>query len=207
MMKKLLFALMFAGSLLSAKSGCLLVQSGELDVIWKAYKTPDKIGVKGKLTAVEYFPNKKEGKNFKDLFVGSKVIIDTTKVDSGNSVRDEKLVKYFFRQMSEMKIKGEILSIKADPHTKGKPRTGKMEVAFTMNGKTVHTWLDYYYAKESFKAQGNIDLLDFEAANALASINKICYDLHKGKTWSDVSIGFVTNVKATLCNVNIKKIQ
>jgi hypothetical protein len=204
-MKKLLFALLLGSSLLLAKSGCVLVQSGKIEVMWKAYKTPEKVGVKGKLTAVEYLPNKKEGKNFKELFVGSKVIIDTTKVDSGNSVRDEKLVKFFFSRMSETKITGEILSITADPHTKGDPRTGRMEVAFTMNGKTVRTELDYHYEKELFKAQGNIDLLDFAAGSALASINKACYDLHKGKTWSDVSIGFVTSVKATLCNVDIKK--
>jgi len=202
-MKKLLFALLVTGSILSAKSGCVLVQDGKLDVIWKAYKTPEKIGVKGKLTAVEYLPHQKEGKNFNELFVGSKVIIDTTKVDSGNTVRDEKLVKFFFTQMNEPKITGEILSIKADPHTKGKPRTGKMEVAFTMNGKTVNTVLDYHYEDEIFKAQGNIDLLDFSAGKALTSINKACYDLHKGKTWSDVSIGFVTHVKATLCHVDV----
>jgi len=190
---------------LYAKTGCTLVQSGKLDVLWKAYKTPEKIGVKGKLTAVTYIPNKKSGKNFKELFVGSTVLIDTTKVNTGNSVRDEKLVKFFFTQMKEPKISGKILSIKADPHVKGTPRTGKMEIAFTMNGKTVTTVLDYHYEKESFKAQGNIDLLDFAAGNALATINKACYDLHKGKTWSDVSIGFITTVKATLCNVNTKK--
>ncbi len=204
-MKKILTALVLTGALLSAKTGCTLVQSGELKVMWKAYKTPEKIGVKGVLPAVTYTPHTKEGKNFKELFVGSKVTIDTTKVDSGNQVRDEKLVKFFFSQMSDMKITGEILSIEADPYTIGKPRTGKMEVAFTMNGKTVKTTLDYHYEKEEFKAQGNIDLLDFAAGGALASINKACYDLHKGKTWSDVSIGFVTHVKATLCNVDTKK--
>jgi len=204
-MKKLLFALLVTGSLLSAKSGCVLVQDGKLDVMWKAYKTPEKIGVKGKLTSVEYLPHQKEGKNFKELFVGSKVIIDTTKVDSGNSLRDEKLVKFFFTQMSTPKITGEILSIKADPRVKGKPYTGKMEVAFTMNGETVKTVLDYHYENEAFKAQGNIDLLDFAAGKALASINKACYDLHKGKTWSDVSIGFVTHIKATLCHTNVGK--
>ncbi|MCB4763942.1 MAG: YceI family protein, partial [Sulfurovum sp.] len=64
--------------------------------------------------------------------------------------------------------------------------------------------LDYHYEKEEFKAQGNIDLLDFAAGQALASINKACYDLHKGKTWSDISIGFITHIKATLCNVEKK---
>ncbi|MCB4758696.1 MAG: YceI family protein [Sulfurovum sp.] len=203
-MKKLLFVLMSTGAILLAKTGCTLVQSGKLNVLWEAYKTPNKIGVKGKMTSVAYIPHQKEGKNFKELFVGSKVAIDTTKVDSGNSVRDQKLVKFFFAQMSQPKITGEILSIKANPHTKGKPRTGKMEVSFTMNSKTVKTVLDYHYEKEEFKAQGNIDLLDFAAGQALASINKACYNLHKGKTWSDISIGFITHIKATLCSVEKK---
>jgi hypothetical protein len=63
----------------------------------------------------------------------------------------------------------------------------------------------YHYENGLFSAKGTIDHMDFTAGNPLASINKSCFDLHKGKTWSDVSIGFATTVKATLCNVKIKK--
>jgi len=201
MKKTLTTALLLAGTLLYAKGGCTLVQSDSVDIVWQAYKTPEKIGVKGKFPSLSYHPAHKAGKNFKALFEGATVVIDTTKVDSGNTVRDGKLVTYFFKQMKTPKITGKILSVSPNAHTKGKPYTGKLEVALTMNGKTVNTLLDYYYEKELFKAQGNIDLMDFAAGNALKSINRACYDLHKGKTWSDVSIGFVTKVKATKCEM------
>jgi len=202
-MKKILLASLFAATLLFAKSGCVLVQSGKLDVIWQAYKTPQKVGVKGRFLSVTYIPHQKEGENFSALFVGSKVIIDTSRIDTGNGVRDERLVKYFFTQLKDTTITGEIRAMHPDAHTKGKPYTGTMEVAFTLNGRTVLTTLDYHYEKESFKAQGNIDLFDFAANKALAGLNSACYDLHQGKTWSDVSIGFVTQVKATLCHADV----
>jgi hypothetical protein len=63
----------------------------------------------------------------------------------------------------------------------------------------------YTYEKEQFHAQGTIDLFDFSANEALSRLNKSCYALHKGKTWSDVSMAFTTEIKATLCNVKVDK--
>ena len=74
-----------------------------------------------------------------------------------------------------------------------------------MNEKTLTIPMKYFYSEGKFDASGTIDLADFAASDALASINKSCFDLHKGKTWSDVSISFSTAVEATLCNVKIKK--
>jgi polyisoprenoid-binding protein YceI len=189
-----------------AATGCVLVQPNTMNVNWKAYKTLGKIGVGGKFTSVTYTPHALEGKNFKELFVGSKVSIDLSKIDTGNPGRDETLVKDFFSVMKGKTIEGEIVDIKkTDKHEKGKPRTGVVSVKLTMNEKTLTIPMKYIYADDKFDASGTIDLLDFTAGDALASINKSCYDLHKGKTWSDVSIAFSTTVKATLCNVKIKQ--
>ncbi len=189
-----------------APTGCVLVQPNTMNVNWKAYKTLGKIGVGGKFTSVTYTPHALEGKNFKALFVGSKVSIDLSKIDTGNPGRDETLVKDFFSAMKGKTIEGEIVDIKrTDKHEKGKPRTGVVSVKLTMNEKTLTIPMKYVYNEGKFDARGTIDLFDFAANDALASINKSCYDLHKGKTWSDVSIGFSTTVDATLCNVEIKK--
>jgi len=189
-----------------AKTGCVLVQPNSMQVNWKAYKTLGKIGVGGKFTSVTYTPHALEGKNFKELFVGSKVSIDLSKIDTGNPGRDETLGKDFFSVLKGKTIEGEIVDIKkTDKHEKGKPRTGTVSVKITMNEKTLTIPMKYFYEEGKFDAKGSIDLMDFMAGDALASINKSCYDLHKGKTWSDVSIGFSTTVEATLCNVNIKK--
>jgi len=189
-----------------AATGCVLVQPNTMNVSWKAYKTLGKIGVGGKFTSVTYTPHALEGKNFKELFVGSKVSIDLSKIDTGNPGRDETLVKDFFSVMKGKTIEGEIVDIKkTDKHEKGKPRTGVVSVKLTMNEKTLTIPMKYIYNEGKFDASGTIDLFDFAANDALASINKSCFDLHKGKTWSDVSIGFSTTVEATLCNVKIKK--
>lgn len=188
------------------KTGCVLVQPNTMNVTWKAYKTLGKIGVGGKFTAVNYTAHALKGKNFKELFVGSKVSIDTSKIDTGNSGRDKTLVKMFFGKLSSPTIEGTITDIKkSDKHEKGKPRTGTVSVEITLNKKTLIIPMKYVYENEIFNASGTIDLFDFAANNALASINKSCYKLHKGKTWSDVSIAFNTKVKATLCHVKIKK--
>ena len=189
-----------------AATGCVLVQPANIDVSWKAYKTLGKIGVGGKFTEVKYTANALEGKNFKELFVGSKVSIDLSKIDTGNPGRDETLVKDFFSVLKGKTIEGEIVDIKkTDKHEKGKPRTGVVSVKLTMNEKTLTIPMKYFYTEGKFDATGSIDLFDFAGNDALASINKSCFDLHKGKTWSDVSIGFSTTIEATLCNVNIKK--
>ena len=203
-MKKILLSLATLYTLGQA-GGCLLVQPNSMNVDWKAYKTLGKIGVGGKFTAVNYTPTALEGKDFASILVGSKVDIDTQKIDSGNSGRDETLVKFFFDKMSSGSIQATIKNIKADKRIKDKPRTGTVQVMITMNQKSLIIPMKYSYADSKFRAEGTIDILDFDAKSALTSISKSCYDLHKGKTWSDVSIGFETTITATLCDVKIEK--
>lgn len=204
-MKKILLALGLLYSVVNA-GGCVLTQSNDMNVTWKAYKTLGKIGVGGKFTAIEYKPTSLEGKNFKELLVGSSVVIEMDKIDTGNPARDKTLVEFFFDKMGEKKINATIKDIKADPYTQDKPRTGVVTASITMNKKTQLIPMKYHYENDIFTATGTIDLADFEALTALASINKSCFELHKGKTWADVTIGFQTTIKASLCDVpNIKK--
>jgi len=203
-MKKIILAVATAYSLAQA-GGCLLTQTDTLNVNWKAYKTLGKIGVGGKFTDVSYSPNRLEGKNFRELLVGSKVSIDVRKIDTKNPARDETLVKFFFNKLADSQVEGTITDIKAFKKVKGKPRRGVVTISLTFNKKTLSIPMRYIYKDNKFKARGAIDLADFGATKALASINKSCFDLHKGKTWSDVTIGFSTIIKASLCDVKLKK--
>ena len=203
-MKKILLSLLTVASLASA-GGCLLTQSDDMNVTWKAYKTLAKLGVEGKFTEVNYVANKKEGKNFKELLVGSKVSINLSKVDTKNKARDKTLVNNFFSKLKSKNIEGVIISIKANERVKGQPYTGNLDINLSMNSQTVTIPMNYKYIKETFTAIGTIDLFDFDANDALKSINKNCFDLHKGKTWNDVSIGFSTTIKASLCDAKIVK--
>jgi polyisoprenoid-binding protein YceI len=201
-MNKIIFSFLTLSALTYA-GGCVLTQSDDMKVTWKAYKTLAKLGVGGEFTSVNYTPNKKEGKNFEELLVGSTVSIDISKVDTKNEGRDKTLVESFFTKLNGKTIEGKIVAIKAKKREKGKPYTGTLDVNITMNEKLLQVPMSYIYDKENFKADGIIDLFDFEAKPALSSINKSCYDLHKGKTWNDVSISFITTIKATLCDVKI----
>jgi len=205
-MKKILLTL---GTLLTIanSAGCVLVQDEKMNVAWDAYKTDSRITVHGKFVDVQYSPKSSEGKNFRELFVGSKVSMSSSNIDTGITSRDETIVQFFFNKLSSPKIEGIITDIKADDmnHTKGKPKTGVVTVEITMNEKTVTTPMNYNYFKEDFSATGAINLADFAALDALASVDKSCHDLYKGKIWSDVTIKFHTTIKATLCDVEIKK--
>jgi len=204
-MKRIILSTLLLLSLGNA-NGCLLEQSDDINVTWKAYKTFAKLGVGGEFTDVKYTANKKSGKNFKELFVGSKVSIDISKVDTKNKGRDKTLVDMFFAKLKGGKIEGVIKDINADKSKDGKrPYTGTLDVSLTMNEKTLLIPMRYRYKKGDFQAIGTIDIFDFNGQSALSSINKSCFDLHKGKTWSDVNIAFRTTIKASLCDGDVTK--
>jgi hypothetical protein len=203
-MRKLLmilviFATFMHAELTAPKTGCILSQEGKVSVSWKAYKTPAKKGVGGVFDKVVYTAVKAEGKNFKEILVGSSVVINTNSVNSKNEGRDLKLVNSFFKLMGDGKITAKIVDMTSDKRVKRDPRTGTLTIDISMNGITKTVPMNYSYDKEVMKSEGFIDILDFSGSDALASINKACFDLHKGKTWSDVAIGFELNIKAILC--------
>jgi len=206
-MKNIILSLLMVFSIVSSanaesKNACELSQVGDVKVSFKAYKTPSKIGVGGVFDSVKYTSIAPVGKNFSSILVGSKVLIDTTSVNSKNSGRDAKLVKFFFNMMSGKNIDAKITDIKADKKVKDAPRTGLVAIEVRMNGVTKSVPMKYSFSDGMFSATGVVDILDFGAGKALSSINRACFELHKGKTWSDVSIGFSAKIDGLLCNAN-----
>ena len=181
-------------------TGCDLSPVGKFSVSFQAYKTAAKVGVNGSFDRVNFKAIRPTGKNFREIFVGSTVNIETASVNSKHKERDMKIATFFFNKMSSQNIAAEIIAISSDKRIKGKPRTGTLLVNVTMNGKTKKVPMTYSYMDGLFDATGVIDILDFSGSNALSSMNKACYDLHKGKTWSDVTIGFSTKIEALLCS-------
>jgi len=205
-MKNVIISALVALSIVSslhanAKSGCELAQVGAVEVGWIGYKTNEKVGVGGNFDSVAYTPITKSGENFRSILVGSTVVIDTSSVNSKDKGRDEKLVKFFFGMMSDKNINAKIVDIKADEKVKDAPRTGVVSVEIEMNGVKKTVPMKYSFGNDVFEAKGTIDILDFSANKALSSINEACFDLHKGKTWSEVGISFKTKIEAILCKV------
>ncbi len=204
-MLKVIIALILGVVFLNAKgvqhTGCDLSPVGEFSVTFKAFKTPAKVGVSGSFDRVNFKAIRQTGKNFREIFVGSTVNIESSSVNSKHKERDIKIVTFFFNKMSDDSIVGKIIAISSDKRVRGKPRTGTLLIQMKMNGVTKKVPMTYSYMDGLFSAAGVIDILDFSGSSALSSINKACYDLHKGKTWSDVTIGFSTKIEALLCSV------
>ena len=175
-MKKILLA----GLLTVAAFG---YEATGVDVEFKAFKTPLKIGVKGGFDEVEL--HSKKADTLKDMLLGTSVTIDTTSVNSKNPGRDKKLVQNFFKVQGVDTIKAKI--VKVD--------TKVLIVAVTMNGKTLDVPMKYEDEHHEIEAEGVIDLADFGMIPSLKAINKACYDKHQGKTWQDVELEFELEYK------------
>jgi len=147
-------------------------------VTWKAFKTYEKIGVGGTFDHVVFSP--RSAKTSEEFLVGSNITINTSTVNSGNAGRDATLVASFFKTQNVESITAKIISVK----------DSKAQVDITMNGVTKQIPMSYTIHEGKITGKGVIDLSDFAMLKSLQSINKTCFDLHAGKTWQDVEIGF-----------------
>ena len=191
-MKKIALSLLLTFGL--AQASCNFAQPTNVDVTWEAFKTPLKLGVGGHFTKVNYKSSVKSATDLNTLVAGSTVNIEVASVDSNNKGRDVKLLNDFFKQMAGPDIKAKIVSLKKDKDAR---KTGVATVSVTMNGVTRSVPMKYSFSNGKLSANGVIDLFDFKASKALQAINKACFDLHQGKTWSDVNIGFTMVIKAS----------
>lgn len=161
-------------------------QTNKATVTWTAFKTLGKIGVSGDFTDIKYNAGKQESDTLASTMIGSKIIIDSTKIDTKNPARDTTISEMFFKKLPKQTINGEVISLDEAKST--------MKIRLSMGGITKDIPMKYELNNNIFKATGAIDILDFGGFKALRSINKSCYDLHEGKTWNDVNILFTTNL-------------
>lgn len=166
-------------SVSSIAADCML--KGKPEVSWVAFKTMKKVGVGGKFDTLDT-EGPSKGKNLKDLLKGQKITIDTYSVNTNNPGRDMKIEKFFFGVLPEKSGKREITGqiTKVDKSA--------ITVDLFMNGKKQTVPMPYTLKNNTLEAKGHIDVLDFALGDGLAGINKACYALHEGKTWSHVEI-------------------
>jgi polyisoprenoid-binding protein YceI len=160
----------------------LQIVADSTQVSWTAYKTTEKVPVGGSFTQIE-LQRTQEGNTYQEVLEGSIFSIPVTSVFTNNPERDGKLINFFFNALKNTElIKGEI-------HFKG----DNTVLALTINGVTKDVPVETTFENNKFAVNGVINLEDFDALGAVESINKACFDLHKGadgvsKTWSDVAI-------------------
>ena len=159
------------------------VDANKSEVNWTAFKTTDKVPVKGKFTKLN-IKNSTPGKTFAESLNGTEFSIPVSSLFTNNPDRDHKLKTLFFGVMKNTELLSGTIHIDT-------PQSGYVD--FSMNGIIEKLPFSYSTNEKSLQIKTIMDTNSWQAQAAIESINKACYELHKGadgvsKTWSDVAI-------------------
>ena len=163
-------------------------------VRWTAFKTNDKVAVAGQFNQVNVTADEKSTK-ITDVLTSIKFNISTSSINTTNEERDTKIVQSFFGAMDATDIIfGQVKSATGDN------TSGTCTFYLTINKVEKEVTLNYTVEEATIQLIGEIDLTNFSGENAIASLNNICKDLHKGtdgvsKTWPNVELSIETILK------------
>jgi len=168
-------------------------QESTSTVKWTAFKTSDKVAVGGTFNEVLVKAGEKSTK-LPEVLRTITFTIPTASTNTTNPDRDAKIVNSFFGAMinTDM-ILGHVKDVE------GNNENGTCTFYLTLNDVEQEVALSYTVTDNVVKLTGEIDLTNFKAENAVAALNKVCEDLHKGAdgvsvTWPNVEL----EIEATL---------
>lgn len=163
------------------------LKSATNDIKFLAYKTTDKVPVGGQFKKIDIVSGG-EGNSIKDAINNTVFSIPVSSLFTKDTSRDYKIKKFFFGVMDNTKLLSGNLIIENDS-------IGYSNIK--MNGITEKLPFTYSIVGNVFSMKATLDINKWNANEALLSLNKVCFDLHKGadgvsKTWSDVAINIVS---------------
>ncbi|HFX18108.1 MAG TPA: hypothetical protein ENK64_03090 [Flavobacteriales bacterium] len=164
------------------------IDTEKSEIEWTAFKTTDKVPVKGTFKSFG-FTSENENGSLLDLLKTAKANVNVSSIFSDNEDRDKKLVDYFFEKMIGTKY----ITARVDSVDESK-QTAMVTLKMNAHEKTIPMSYNIDEGKDIINLKGTIDVVkDFAASDALQALNKACYDLHKGpdgisKTWSEVEV-------------------
>jgi len=158
------------------------IDTSGLSLTWTAYKFTDKLGVSGTFDSI-LFDTKNNTGTIEKILQDAEMIIPTEGVNSANEIRDPKLRTAFFRVFNTDTIRGKILDTE----------NGNGALELNMNNLTNDVEYTYSVKNDTLIVHTHFDLTQWNGEAALKSLNKECYDLHKGvdgisKLWPDVDV-------------------
>ena len=167
------------------KEGSYSFDSNKAKIIWKGFKTTERIQVTGQFEQFESSRDMKQFDSLEGLIDGLDFSIRTNSSASGDPVRDLNLKDYFFKLLtSNFRLSGSL----------GYPNNNLIPVTFNtlLGSKTVE--LSYFFENSVVEIKGIIDIgIDLGGVMAYESIHQQCEQLHTGgdgvsKTWSEVEV-------------------
>ena len=161
-----------------------VVKPEATSVKWTAYKTTEKKPVGGEFKVLRF--DEKTGATPEEALNNLSFSIPVSSVftNDATNTRDAKIKASFFGAMLDTELLTGTI----------KYADGAYSASITMNGVTADLPLEVKITEERRVVMtGVMDLKEWDALDALASLNKVCFDLHKGpdgvsKTWDDVAI-------------------
>lgn len=185
-MKKL-----FCLALLASLGFGISIDENSAKAVIEAYKTPDKMSVGVRFSAINFSFAKNEG-SVADILTNTSANIDLESVETDNPMRDRNLREKLFAKLSSFKASAVILSVNGDE------QKGELSAKITLNEVEKEVAMSYEIKDNKLSAFGEIDLeKDFDALSAFDNFrnDKIIQGLHMRKTWPSVKIGFEVGVK------------
>jgi len=163
-------------------------------VTWTAYKFTEKAGVTGSFDRIAT-EGLKTGATPAAVFESLAFKVETASVNTKNPDRDSKIHRSFFQKLKEGEtLQGSVKEIKAE----------QAQVDLRINGvaRQAHFKVQTTDSKDSVQVSfsSDLDLQDYGADAAIASLNTACKELHTGsdgksKLWPDVKIDITTRLK------------
>ena len=150
---------------------------------WTAYKTTEKIPVKGVFKTVD-IKKSKPAANPIEVLQDLEFEVPVSGIFSKDSIRDYKLVTYFFGVMDNtLNLSGKV----------NIQENGKGNISLTMNGITKELPFTYEVKGEIIEMKASMDLDTWQAQAAIAALNEVCNEKHKAadgisKTWNEVAL-------------------
>ena len=168
-------------------SAAFSVKDAKNEINFTAYKTSDKVAVGGQFKKVDVTAGG-EGSSIKEAINNTEFSIPVSSIFTKDSSRDFKIRKFFFGIMDNTKLLSGKLMLTDDTN-------GTAEIK--MNGVTKSVVFTYTITGNVFNMKATMDVNNWDASAALASLNKACEVLHKGadgvsKTWNDVALDITT---------------
>jgi len=170
-----------------ATQAAFSIDKAESEINFTAYKFTEKKGVGGQFRQVN-ITSGGSGNTIKEAIHNAEFSIPVKSLFTKNSSRDYKIQKFFFGVMSNTKLLSGKLIIKNDSIG---------AAVINMNGISESVPFKYTIKDNTFAMNATMDITNWDALNALASLNKVCEILHTGadgvsKTWSDVALSIST---------------
>ena len=160
-----------------------------ITILWTAYKFTEKVGISGTFEDYAVY-NDNVSNSIEGVLEKLKLSIPTECVDSGNAIRDFKLRTYFFQAFNTEIINGTIINAKG----------GEGIINLRMNNFSIDNPYTYVLRNDTIVILTHLDLKKWKGEEALTTLNKECYELHKGKNgisklWPDVNVEIKLPVK------------